>query len=127
MRTKTRDLHPQDFSPEEVAGLLKLCKTNATKSGKAQTNPYCVHIDKESWTEKAHKLRNRVYATEDGLNAQLEEARKSLAKMKAEQQAKAIEFMQAHQTRSNKINYKQTQIDDIESKIDKRPPRKPPP
>ena len=37
MRTKTRDLHPQDFSPEEVAGLLKLCKTNATTS-EAQSN-----------------------------------------------------------------------------------------
>ena len=166
MRTKTRDLHPQDFSPEEDAGLLKLCKTNATTSeaqsnslktdgsledaakrvaltaakpflekkleemgvswetvkakvkdipdevlrkcvrensvqplqpyltvqhlkatkSEVQTNPYCVHINESSTTEKIYRLVNNVHTTTGNLEKQLKEAKATAERLKMKKQ-----------------------------------------
>lgn len=113
-------VHERSVQP--LQPYLTLQHLKATKS-EAQTNPYCVHIDnKYSLVERAHKWKNAVYATEDGLNAQLTEARKTLAKMKAEQEAKAIEFEQANKKRLDEIKIKTMRIENLELRAEKKPP-----
>lgn len=118
-------VHERSVQP--LQPYLTLQHLKATKS-EAQTNPYCVHIDnKYSLVEKARKWQNAVYATEDGLNAQLTEARKTLAKMQAEQKNAYDKFQVENKKRIAEIEIKQKRIGILQARRDQMANSQPPP